>query len=124
MIQIKRAYEQVSENDGYRVLIDRCWTRGVAKKKLSLDAWLKEMAPSIALRKKFSHDKEWKSFQSSFKKELLKPPAQEKIKFLADVAKEKNLTLIYCTKDKEHNNAIVIKSMIEKIVHLSQDGPT
>ena len=113
-VQIKRAYERYSKTDGFRVLIDRCWPRGIKKENLSLDIWLKGIAPSVELRKKFSHDKEWKFFQSSYKKELLKFSAQEEIKLLASIAKKKKLTLVYCTKDEEHNNAVVLKSMIEK----------
>lgn len=115
MIQIKRAYETVSKKDGYRVLVDRLWPRGIKKETLALDAWFKELAPSTELRKEFGHDpKKWKSFQAQYKKELRSPEAKEKILFLIKTAKNSNLTLLYGARDEAHNNAVVLKSMIEK----------
>ena len=115
MVQIKRAYEKQLKTDGYRVLIDRLWPRGLTKKKLLLDSWFKELAPSGELRKKFGHDPiKWKFFQRMYKKELLNALAQEKLKFLSDIAKRKKVTLIYGAKDEEHNDAVVLKSLIEK----------
>ena len=115
MVQLKRAYEHPSKTDGYRALIDRLWPRGLTKAQLPMDVWLKELAPSTDLRKKFGHDpQKWKSFQRGFKKELQNPVAREKIKFLTDIAKRKKLTLVYGARDEEHNNAVVIKNLIEK----------
>ncbi len=115
MLQIKRAYEKYLKTDGYRVLIDRLWPRGQTKKKLLLDSWFKELAPSGELRKKFGHDPmKWKFFQRMYKKELLNSLAQEKLNFLADIAKKKKVTLIYGAKDEEHNDAVVLKNLIEK----------
>lgn len=115
MVQIKRAYEPAMKKDGYRVLVDRLWPRGMTKTKLLLDDWLKELAPSNELRKKFGHDvKKWSSFRSAYKKELHDSGSQEMIKSLASIAKKKNLTLVYGAKDPEHNNALIIKGLIEK----------
>ncbi len=115
MVQVKRAYEAPSKADGYRVLIDRLWPRGRSKSQLALDDWLKDLAPSNELRKKFSHDvKKWKSFIGSYKKELRSSGAQKQIQMLVDIAKKKKLTLVYGARDEEHNNAVVLRNLIEK----------
>ncbi len=116
MVQIKRAYKASSKTDGCRILIDRLWPRGRSKVQLALDGWLKELAPSNELRKKFGHDpKKWKSFVSNYKEELRNPDALKQIKLLASLAKKKTLTLVYGARDEEHNNAVVLKNVIEKI---------
>lgn len=115
MVQIKRAYEAPSKTDGYRVLIDRLWPRGRSKSQLALDDWLKELAPSDELRKEFGHDvQKWSFFISSYKKQLLNPDSQRQLQLLADIAKKRKLTLVYGARDEEHNNAVVLKNLIEK----------
>ncbi len=117
MIRIKRVYENAERKDGYRVLVDRLWPRGFKKEDLLYNEWAKELAPSVELRKFFSHDKEkWKDFSSRFKKELRNKEAKDKLVELAQKAKKTNVTLIFAAKDEEYNNAIVIKEMIEKIM--------
>lgn len=115
MIKIKRAYEEAKKSDGYRVLVDRLWPRGIKKEELDFDEWAKELSPSKELRNFFSHDKDkWRDFSSRFKKELKSKNAKDKILFLAKQAKKKNVTLIYSAKDEEHNNAIVLQKVIEE----------
>ncbi|MFA7614822.1 MAG: DUF488 family protein [Candidatus Caldatribacteriota bacterium] len=115
MIKIKRAYEEAKKSDGYRVLVDRLWPRGIKKEELDFDEWAKELSPSKELRQFFSHDKEkWRDFSSRFKKELKSKDAKDKILFLAKRAKKKNVTLIYSAKDEEHNNAIILQKVIEE----------
>lgn len=115
MIKVKRAYEEAEKKDGYRVLVDRLWPRGLKKEELEFDEWAKELSPSKELRQFFSHDKEkWKEFSSRFKKELKVKEAKEKIYNLAKRAKKKNVTLIYSAKDEEHNNAILLREIIEE----------
>ena len=115
MIQIKRAYETPSKKDGFRVLIDRLWPRGVKKEKLPMSAWMKELAPSTELRKEFGHDpKHWKTFQSKYKKELKSPEAQEKLALLTEIAEKRNVTLLYGAKDVAHNDAVVLKQVLEE----------
>ena len=116
MIQLKRAYEPSNRKDGYRVLIDRLWPRGIKKQELDLDEWLKDLAPSTKLRKEFGHDPaHWKSFVSAYKKELQSPKARELIQRLAQQASGKRtLTLLYSARDEEHNNAVVLKDILEK----------
>lgn len=115
MIQLKRVYEPNSRKDGYRVLVDRLWPRGIKKQELVFDEWLKELAPSTALRKEFAHNPaHWKSFVGAYKKELRSPETQELLEKLARQATKRTLTLLYGARDEEHNNAVVLKDMIEK----------
>lgn len=115
MIQIKRAYETASKKDERRILIDRLWPRGITKQALRLSAWFKELAPSTELRKSFGHDpKHWKSFQTKYKKELKSSAARAKLSELVQFAKKATVTLLYGAKDESHNNAVVLKELIEK----------
>lgn len=115
MIQIKRAYEPTNRRDGYRVLIDRLWPRGIKKEDLPFDEWIKDLAPSTNLRKDFGHDPEhWQSFVTAYKQELSSSMARDLIKKLAAHAAKRTLTLLYGAHDEEHNNAIVLKNIIEK----------
>ena len=114
MIQIKRAYEIAEKDDGYRVLVDRLWPRGISKERAHLDLWLKDIAPSTELRIWFGHDPEkWEEFKEKYRKEL-----QEKKDFINQLKtlekKRKILTLIYGARDKEHNEAIVLSHYLNK----------
>lgn len=114
MIKIKRVYEKPSEDDGYRILIDRLWARGLTKEKAKIDLWLKDIAPSNELRKWFNHDPEkWDFFKEKYKQELKdKKDLAEQIRKLE---KEKGtVTLLYSTKDEKHNNAVALT----EIAHL------
>lgn len=113
MIKLKRIYDPYSRQDGKRVLVDRLWPRGIKKENAHIDKWLKDIAPSDALRKWFSHDSSrWKEFKKRYndelkdKKELLK-------ELLADSRKD-TVTLLFGAKDIEHNNAVVIKEALAK----------
>lgn len=113
MLKIKRAYEKKERGDGYRILVDRLWPRGLTKEEVDADLWLKNISPSTALRKWFGHDpKKWKEFKKRYEKEIEKDP--EDFDLLKKIVKkEKNVTLLYGAKDTEHNNAEVIKEMLE-----------
>lgn len=114
MIQIKRVYEKENKADGYRVLIDRLWPRGIKKESLRFDEWIKDLAPSTELRKEFGHDPEkWSKFITSYKGELKAKPAQEALQNLVSIAKKQTLTLLYSAKDEEHNNAVVLKELLD-----------
>lgn len=115
MINLKRIYENPAKDDGIRILVDRLWPRGVSKEKAKLDLWMKEIAPSDALRKWFAHDpKKWIQFQKKYLEELKK--GVEQVRNLENIIKEKKkVTLLYAAKDKEHNEAIVIKEFIDKL---------
>lgn len=113
MVKIKRIYDGASADDGARILIDRLWPRGLTKDEAAIDDWLKEIAPSEALRKWFSHDpSKWIEFKSKYKKELEEKP--EVIGQLRKHARHKTVTLLYAAKDTEHNNAVVLKEVLGK----------
>ncbi len=114
MIQIKRVYEAVSKNDGYRILVDRLWPRGVSKEKAKIDLWMKEIAPSNKLRKWFGHDsKKWNDFEKKFKEEL--KDKTDLLKQIKQIEREKKtVTLVFAAKDEEHCNAVVLKAVLQK----------
>lgn len=114
MILLKRIYEPYAKEDGYRVLVDRLWPRGVSKEKAHLDLWLKEVAPSTELRKWFGHDpKKWTAFEEKYTKELDKnETCMEELKQLQK--KHSPLTLLYGARDTDHNEAIVLKKYLEE----------
>ena len=113
MIKIKRAYEKPSKEDGYRILIDRLWPRGVSKDEAKIDLWLKEISPSNELRKWFSHDpRKWEDFKFKYRDELKEKT--EFIKELKKIEKEKKIiTLVYSAKDQEHNDVVVLNEILK-----------
>jgi len=115
MIKIKRAYQSVEKEDGFRVLVDRMWPRGLSKEKAKIDLWLKDIAPSNDLRKWFAHDpKKWEEFQKRYKEELqTKNELIVKIKGLEN--DKETITLIYSAKDDKHNNALVLMDLIQNL---------
>lgn len=114
MIQIKRIYEQYSKTDGYRILVDRLWARGISKEKAHLDQWMKDIGPSSELRKWFGHKVErWHAFEKKYKEELReKRDLLEQIKTLEK--KHHTITLLYGAKDTEHNQAVAILDLLKK----------
>lgn len=113
-IQIKRVYEEALSSDGYRVLVDRIWPRGVSKEDAKLDEWNKDLAPSTELRKWFDHDPDkFEDFAKEYRKEL--EYNKEDLKNLHEKAKVQKVTLLYGAKDTEHNQALVLKAVIEKM---------
>lgn len=110
----KRVYDDPAHNDGYRILIDRIWPRGVSKEAAKLDEWDKDLAPSTELRKWFDHKEErFEEFTKRYKKEL--HTQKDELKRINSIAKEKRVCLLYGAKDKEHNQAVVLKSILENI---------
>lgn len=106
-VQIKRIYDEPAETDGYRVLVDRLWPRGVSKEKAALDEWIKEVGPTDELRKWFGHQPErYSEFKTKYQKELDSSPAFKELKDV--VSKHKNVTLLYSAHDSEHNQATVL----------------
>ena len=116
MITIKRVYDRPEPSDGTRFLVERLWPRGVKKDTLRLDGWLKEVAPSDALRRWFGHDPaKWQEFQRRYGAELeSKPEAWQPI---LKAARRGDVTLLYSAQDKEHNNAVALKASMEKSPH-------
>jgi len=111
MIKIKRIYEAPLKDDGFRVLVDRLWPRGISKEKAKIDLWLKDIAPSDALRKWFGHKGErWEEFKKRYLKEL--KDKKELIGQLKTAKKKGTVTLLFAAKDIERNNAVVLKDML------------
>ncbi|WP_374849167.1 DUF488 domain-containing protein [Enterococcus gallinarum] len=110
MIKVKRVYEAAAPTDGYRVLVDRIWPRGVKKEVAAIDSWLKEVAPSTELRKWFGHDPErFDAFCQRYLAELKKKPADDAFSALQQIVKDhKTVTLVYGAKDETHNQAVVL----------------
>ena len=112
MINLKRAYEKPSKDDGERILVERLWPRGLTKMKAKIDLWLKDVAPSTELRRWFGHDpKKWDEFRTRYQNELKNK--DELIKLLKRKAKNGTITLIYAARDEEHNGALVLKGFLQ-----------
>lgn len=108
-IRIKRAYEPPVSGDGYRILVDRLWPRGLSKQQLKIDRWLKDVAPSNELRRWFGHDPaKFAEFKKLYEKELHDNPAVAEM----EEVKEPVITLVYSAKDEQHNQAVVLKSYL------------
>lgn len=114
MIKIKRVYEKYEQSDGFRVLVDRLWPRGVSKQEAHVDLWLKEIAPSTNLREWFNHESEkWEEFKKRYKKELDKN--KEKVDELKKIINENNnVTFVYSAKDSLHNQAVALKTFLSE----------
>ena len=115
MIQCKRVYEQASPDDGYRVLVDRLWPRGISKEKAALGIWDKSIAPSTELRKWFGHDPEkFEKFKKRYAEELSGNPDTEKfISLIREELQKGPVTLLYGAKDEIHNQAVVLKEFLK-----------
>jgi uncharacterized protein YeaO (DUF488 family) len=111
MVKIKRIYESASPDDGKRIYIDRLWPRGMKKKEVKIDEWLKDISPSDSLRKWFGHDpSKYTEFKRRYTKEIEKhSEILERIKM---EAKKETVTLLFSAKDVEHNNATVLKEIL------------
>ncbi|MGM0123897.1 hypothetical protein IGI37_001271 [Enterococcus sp. AZ194] len=117
MIQVKRVYEQVSDQDGYRVLVDRLWPRGISKEHAKLDEWLKEVAPSNELRKWFHHEPEkFPLFKEKYALELTTGIQKEAFNQLKKIVETNStVTLVYGAKDTVDNQAVCLKKWLEEI---------
>lgn len=116
-IAVKRAYEGPAAKDGRRILVDRVWPRGVGKEELRLDGWYRELAPSAPLRKWFGHDPErWAGFQKRYLAELRRAELREPLDELAKLGKRGKVTLVYGARDEEHNQAIVLRDYLKRLI--------
>ncbi len=111
MIKLKRVYEKAEKSDGYRILIDRIWPRGISKEKAKIAIWMKDIAPTKDLVKWF-HAKEgrWEEFVKKYKSELKKNETVIKMKEI--LSKHKTVTFVYSAKDEEHNQAVILKDYL------------
>lgn len=111
-VAVKRIYDRPAPDDGLRVLVDRLWPRGVSRRRAALDEWMAELAPSTALREWFGHEpSRWAEFQRRYRAEL--QSRGEAIEALRRLATAKRVTLLYAARDPLHNNAEVLKKLIE-----------
>ncbi|HEX6762768.1 MAG TPA: DUF488 family protein [Gaiellaceae bacterium] len=112
-VQMKRAYERAQRADGYRVLIDRIWPRGVSKDAARLDEWARELAPSTELRRWFGHDPaRFDEFRRRYRDELASH--EEKLRELRRRGRTGTLTLVYAARDTEHNDAVVLAELLRR----------
>jgi uncharacterized protein YeaO (DUF488 family) len=112
--QDRRVYDPPLAGDGFRVLVDRLWPRGIAKDKARIDLWLKDIAPSHALRKEFhGHPDQWDTFRAAYAAELASPEAQEAAALLRERSKSGPVTLLYAARDAVRNNALALKLWLE-----------
>lgn len=112
-LKIKQIYEKPDAKDGFRILVDRIWPRGMKKEEAGIDEWIKDIAPSSELRKWFNHDPEkWKEFKEKYIAELKESAALEEFKDL--LKKHTTVTLLYSAKDEEHNQAVVLWEHFKK----------
>ena len=116
LIKVKRVYAPVAAEDGFRILVDRLWPRGMSKEKAKLDLWLKDIAPSEALRQWFSHNPDnWQDFQQKYQQEL--PEKKELLDQIKQLEKKHGtVTLIYSARDLEHNNALVLEKYLKNSI--------
>ncbi len=113
MIAVKRVYEPVRRGDGYRVLVDRLWPRGLTRKNAAIDSWLREVAPSSELRRWFAHDPaKWPAFRRKYRDELR---GSEELRQLRELARQRRrLTLLYGSKERRYNNAVALAVLLKQ----------
>jgi uncharacterized protein YeaO (DUF488 family) len=111
VLRVKRAYEPPSRSDGYRILVDRLWPRGLSKERAAIDEWMKDVAPSAELRRWFGHDPEkWPEFQRRFRQEL-----RARTDLVRDIARRASrgaVTLVYGARDEARNDAVVLAAVV------------
>ena len=113
MIQLKRAYEPAAKGDGARFLVERLWPRGIKKENLPLAAWLKDVAPSNTLRRRFhGNPAMWDQFVTAYARELAQEPALGAAAKLRALARKQSITLLYAARDENHNNAVALKKLL------------
>jgi uncharacterized protein YeaO (DUF488 family) len=113
-LRIKRVYKPPDDRDGVRVLVDRLWPRGLSREKARIDLWLKEIAPSDALRRRFHDDPGgWEDFKTAYYAELERAPAQSAVRDLLERLTREPVTLLFAARDETRNNAVALKEWID-----------
>jgi uncharacterized protein YeaO (DUF488 family) len=114
-LALKRVYDPPGAGDGTRILVDRLWPRGIAKDKARVDLWLKEIAPSDALRHRFhGNPADWNEFCAAYAAELAGPAAQAAVTEMRELMRQGPVTLLYASRDEAHNNAVALKAWLER----------
>lgn len=115
--RLKRVYEKPGPEDGFRILVDRLWPRGLRKKKAAVDAWLKDIAPSDRLRRWFNHDpRKWPEFKKRYHRELA--AKADLVGVVEAIIREGQVTLLYGAADTEYNNAAALRDFLMKRTQL------
>lgn len=115
-IQVKRAYDPPANGDGLRVLVDRLWPRGLSKAAASVDVWVKEVAPSVALRRWFNHDpRKWREFRRRYAEEL---DGNRAVAALVGAVRRGRVTLLFSAKNTEYNNAVALQIYLSNRLHV------
>lgn len=116
MIRLKRAYDPPDRSDGVRILVDRVWPRGVKKAEARIDEWRWDLAPTAALHKWFHHDpRKWEAFRRRYRNELEARGKLDELRELAERSRRETITLLFGARDEEHNNAVVLKELLEEL---------
>lgn len=111
-LKVKRVYDDPASTDGFRVLVDRLWPRGVSKQRASIDLWAKDAAPSPELRRAFHHEGlGWEAFAEAYRRELAHNPAVATLR--ADLSVHDRVTLVYAAHDEQHNHAVLLREALE-----------
>ena len=114
-IRLKRVYDDPAEDDGFRVLVDRLWPRGLSKERAALDLWAKEVAPSTELRKAFHHDDmSWPEFETAYRAELDGPTRTAVASLRAELAPHPVVTLLHAVHDDTHNHALILREALQR----------
>jgi len=114
-LRIKRVYKPPDSEDGARVLVDRLWPRGLSRERAQIDLWLKDIAPSDALRRRFHGDPTgWDEFTTAYFAELEQAPAQSAVRTLLDRLSHGPVTLLFAARDETHNNAVALKDWLDE----------
>jgi len=112
MIKTRRIYDKPDKDDGFRILVDRIWPRGLKKNHVKIDLWQKDIAPSDSLRKWFNHDqRKWDEFKARYYYEL--KDKQEIVKLFLEKSEQETITLLYSSKEEKYNNAIALKEYLQ-----------
>jgi uncharacterized protein YeaO (DUF488 family) len=113
-LRLKRVYQAPDEKDGTRILVERLWPRGLSRKRAQIDLWLKEIAPSDPLRRRYHNDPAaWQDFKAAYYAELERQPAQSAARDLLDRLRREPVTLLFAARDEEHNNAVALKEWLD-----------
>jgi len=122
-IRLKRVYEPPSLSDGVRILVDRLWPRGLSRQDAAADFWLKDAAPSSALRRWYGHDtRRWKRFARKYRSELAREP--EVLDLLDDLRRRTPVTLLFGARDEAHSHAVVLRKIIDERSRIRRSRPT
>ena len=117
MIRIKRVYCEPSSRDGVRILVDGVWPRGISKERARVVEWRKDLAPTTSLRTWFGHEPaKWTEFRRRYRTELTRSGMIKELRKLARLSPKRAMTLVYSAADEEHNQAVVLKELIDELV--------